>query len=89
MSAGSFTPTPYAVICLADYPCKSGDLVFITQEEYRRQLGLPNNVWVCPRCGYFAEWSDDNYQEYLDSLEETCNDSQTNEVPATGEEKGY
>lgn len=58
--------TPYAVQCeghLEDYP--SCGLVYLTYEEYMRQLSAPNATWRCPICRAGADWDDDNYEESL------------------------
>lgn len=56
----SRVPTPYAVYCLRCEPDMG--LVYLTDEEYSAQLGTPASVWMCPRCGGSAEWSDENYE---------------------------
>jgi predicted RNA-binding Zn-ribbon protein involved in translation (DUF1610 family) len=60
-SPESSTRTPWAVICPT---CgRPGDhLVFLTREEYMRQLSSPDYKWECPRCGQNATWSDSNYE---------------------------
>lgn len=49
---------PNAVICPVH------GQVFLTVEEYSIQMGLYDQLWSCPICGNFAEWDDDNYDEY-------------------------
>jgi uncharacterized protein with PIN domain len=47
----SAVPTPWAVRC---WDCGQGEesaLVFLTREEYARQLARPHAFWHCPRCG--------------------------------------
>lgn len=55
----SLTPTPYAVYCLAG--CRVG-LIYLTYEEYIRQMERPDDLWRCPICRGEAEWSDTNYE---------------------------
>lgn len=52
--------TPYAVLCRAH------GQVFLTDDEYGRQLCRPDALWTCPKCGEAARWDDDNYEEMLD-----------------------
>jgi uncharacterized C2H2 Zn-finger protein len=54
----SDVPTPYAVNC--DW-CGT---VFLTEQEYIRQLYKPDSLWQCPKCGATAWWDDDNYDSY-------------------------
>lgn len=47
-------PTPYAVIC------KDGcGTVFLSEQDYRKQLGDAYIPWRCTKCGGRAEWDDD------------------------------
>jgi hypothetical protein len=50
--------TPYAVYCMAE--CEPGVPVFLTAEEYDRQLDMPYNKWTCPECNGPAMWDDDS-----------------------------
>lgn len=50
------TPTPYMVRCRDCGPS------FLTEQEYDRQMGRPNRLWQCPRCGDDASWDDENYE---------------------------
>ena len=54
-------PTPYAVACANG--CNDGEPIFITEDEYHRQMKLPGKLWKCPRCGFRASWDDDIYEE--------------------------
>jgi hypothetical protein len=53
----SITKTPYAIIC------PRHKQIYLTSQEYSRQLDLPNARWECPICGATAEFDDDNYAE--------------------------
>ena len=59
--------TPWAVICretdYIDDPELSHGLVYLTQEEYMRQLSVPDALWKCPICRCSAVWDDDNYEK--------------------------
>jgi hypothetical protein len=59
--------TPYAIHCLGiwDLP-EAGNhgLVYLTEEEYDRQMSNPDATWRCPLCRYEADWDDDNYEEF-------------------------
>ena len=56
----SFVPTPYAV------QCPTHGMVYLTEEEYDRQLCKSANRWECPRmetdppgyCGLPVEFND-------------------------------
>ncbi len=62
--ATSQTETPYAVICRAH------GQVFLTEDEYGRQLCRPDSLWTCPTCGRAAQWDDDHYEKHLADLDE-------------------
>jgi len=49
----------FAVICPQD------GQVFITEEDYERQLMMPDALWTCPKCGGIARFDDDNYESYF------------------------
>jgi len=53
--------TPWAVHC--QRPCSQG-LIYMTQQEYARQMSRPYYRWECPRCGELGVWSDDNYEAF-------------------------
>lgn len=57
--------TPYGVRCLGpwDIPGHGCGLVYLTEEEYLRQLSAAEKTWRCPLCRYEAEWDDLNYEE--------------------------
>lgn len=57
----SSSPTPWAVICDTD------GQVFLTSEEYERQMNRPDSMWQCPRCRDVAQWDDDNYERAQES----------------------
>lgn len=50
-------PTPWRLKC----PIHGG--VFLTEDEYVRQLEMPNRRWCCPKCGRLAAWDDANFKE--------------------------
>lgn len=49
-------PTPWAVICAVH------GQVYLTEDEYVKQLERPNSYWRCPRCNMTATWDDANYE---------------------------
>ena len=51
--------TPYAVLC------REHGQVFLTKDEYGRQLSRPDALWQCPKCGEEATWDDDHYERML------------------------
>lgn len=58
--------TPYAVVCngIWDMPeLGCCGLVYLTEEEYNKQLLASNKTWRCPICKYEADWNDENYEE--------------------------
>jgi endogenous inhibitor of DNA gyrase (YacG/DUF329 family) len=57
----STTPTPYRVHCPLCGP------IYLTQQEYERQMWLADSLWQCPECGSSATWDDDNYEQLIDS----------------------
>jgi hypothetical protein len=52
----------YAVICLVH------GKVELSDQQYEDQMSAPDSRWVCPECGNIAQWDDDTYEAYLDSL---------------------
>jgi len=38
-------------------------LVYLTEDEYERQMNAPDRTWRCPICRYDARWSDANFEE--------------------------
>lgn len=62
--AMSATRTPYRVVCFM-----SGEGHYLTEEEYLRQLRIPEFGWKCPQCGNHANWDDANYDEAMSILE--------------------
>lgn len=51
----SETPTPYAV------ECPEHGKVYLSGDNYMRQLQRPDDKWRCPTCDRVSEWDDDNY----------------------------
>ena len=60
----SSTPTAYAVIC------PKHEQIFLTHEEYIRQLEAPDSKWVCPYCNRLAEFDDANYEKAMEAQDE-------------------
>ena len=58
----------YAVICAGDTFGKSCGVVALDDKGYERQMTNPDAFWYCPECGSSADWDDDTYERYLDSL---------------------
>ncbi len=56
-------PSPWAVHC-ANF-C---GLQYLTEKEYGGQMDRPNSTWWCPACNGPAEWDDNVYENYLDTL---------------------
>lgn len=56
----SSEPTGFAVIC------PEHGRVFLSEEEYDRQLSRPDSTWKCPRCGKASEWDEDNYDAWIE-----------------------
>lgn len=54
--------TPYAVHCKS----KCG-LIYLTTDEYNKQMYMPDAKWMCPKCGSDAEWDDDNYEDFFEA----------------------
>lgn len=50
--------TPWAV------HCKQHGLVYLTEEEYSRQLMMPDYTWVCPLDGKVAHFSSTNFDTF-------------------------
>ena len=53
--------TPWAVTC------DEHGLVFLTQEEYSKQMKVPSKTWRCPICREEAIWDDENYEKHLEN----------------------
>ena len=60
-------PTPWAVRC---FHCNKGELVYMTRDEYLRQLRNADNTWECPCCGQRASWNDSNYEQAMEQWEQ-------------------
>lgn len=67
--------SPWAIICYQhDTPELLAELkgrptrVYLTREQYDKQMSNPNARWKCPACGACpVEWDDDNYEEAMES----------------------
>lgn len=55
----------YAVICKTSDLHKTPMRVFMTEEEYNRQMDRPNSLWQCPLCMNSADWDDDNFEKAI------------------------
>jgi len=53
--------TPYAITC------EEHGFVYLTKQEYDRQLSRPDDLWRCPVCRLTAFWSDENYDSFFDT----------------------
>ena len=44
--------TPYAIVCEGpfDIPNSGCGLVYLTEEQYNRQMMYPDRTWRCPHC---------------------------------------
>lgn len=58
-SRTSEAPTPWAVTC------PTHGQVFLSREEYNRQLVRIDDCWTCPECGARADWDDENYEQAI------------------------
>lgn len=56
--------TPWAVLC-AEH-----GRVFMTEDEYGRQLSRPDSRWTCPKCGEVSDFDDDNYEAAYAAMED-------------------
>lgn len=64
MHGASEKPTPFAVVCIENVLGESGcGKVYLTTEEYNRQMFLGHKRWTCP-CGGIAVWDDENYETF-------------------------
>ncbi len=72
MTYESKTPTPYATVCRGDPEVGHNGcgVVYMTEEFYIRQMDRSDSTWRCARCGYAAQWDDNNYEKYLEQAEE-------------------
>jgi hypothetical protein len=64
--------TPWAVVCH-----KHGR-VFLTQQQYDKQMIVADAFWICPVCGDVASWDDDNYEKHIELLEHEAEEAQKN-----------
>lgn len=55
--------TPWAIWCRDSDPEFSHNLVYLTKDEYDRQMNAPDSLWKCPICRCSADWDDDNYEQ--------------------------
>lgn len=49
--------------------CRTCGPVDITEAEYDRQMDRPDSSWVCPKCGGFAGFDDERFEELMDAEE--------------------
>lgn len=63
MSASINKPSPWAVVC-SDHGQQ-----FLTEEDYDNQMMKADCFWLCPVCGRYSAWDDDNYDNYNDGEE--------------------
>lgn len=61
----STSPTAWAVDCPA---CGT---IYLTDEEYDRQMWLADRRWQCPVCKGIAEWNDEIYEAAALTQEDT------------------
>lgn len=63
--------TPYAVNCLGPFDIENAGhgLVYLTEDEYMRQISAPDKTWRCPICRYDAEWDDDNFEQMTEAAD--------------------
>jgi predicted RNA-binding Zn-ribbon protein involved in translation (DUF1610 family) len=55
--------TPFAILC------PDCGQVFLTEDEYDRQMSAPDSRWQCPKClAKPVDWDDDNYESAWDGL---------------------
>lgn len=59
----SLEPTPYAIRC--ENNCNNGELIYLTSDEYDRQMKNPHDFWKCPRCRDCAWFNDENFEARL------------------------
>lgn len=46
--------------------CEEHGLVYLTREEYDKQMNNPDRLWECPiGCESVAFWSDGNFEDFL------------------------
>lgn len=64
MCGESPTPTAYAV------NCDQHGKVFLTAEEYDRQMSKPDSLWICPRCRMPASFDDATYEASFEGPDE-------------------
>ena len=59
--------TPYAVRCYGTDVgvgvTEGHGLIYLTHNEYDRQMDHPDEMWKCPKCGAAVAWDDVNYEE--------------------------
>ena len=64
MSRGlSAIPTAYAVICKGKLDAGCGR-VYLTKQEYSRQMLRVHDFWRCPQCGSTGLFDDNNLEEW-------------------------
>jgi hypothetical protein len=57
-------PTPWATKCVGDNIMAGCGVVYMTKDEYTRQLSNPDSTWRCSNCGCEAAWSDFVFQAH-------------------------
>ena len=75
----SVTKTPWAI------HCRTHGQVFLTHDEYGRQMRDMNSLWKCPICGHNSQWDDDNYDLFVETDEQTAEDTHRAELEAEAE----
>ena len=58
---------PCAVICKNSLAHTAPLRVFLTPEQYKKQLMVVDSKWKCPICRCEAQWDDDNYEKFLEA----------------------
>lgn len=63
----SLKPTPYGVHCCGDlfHACNDGEIIYLTEDEYKKQMWDADSRWRCPRCGHEAWWDGKNYDNKI------------------------
>jgi len=52
---------PYAIICPTD------GQVYLTEQQYNKQMANPDTRWICPVCGIQpVEFDDINFEDHMD-----------------------
>lgn len=91
MKRVSEIPTAYGVHCKGqdcNTPCNGGDIIYLTTDEYIRQMYRPDSFWQCPECGSDAWWDDDNFDRFVAHEEKPEMDSECTICGGSGYDKG-